>query len=128
MAEEARSLVSPDLASEGQQSDRTAMFNLYLLKPAQVETLWEAEDPNKMAQKLILAHIEDISESTGEDWRSWNENEDRFEANELKWIADYVVRNLVFIRVDLKIEDPDACSHLMQALWKTLDLLNSDLP
>ena len=111
---------------KGDQSERTAAFNLYLLKPQHVQSLWDAADPNKFAQRLILEHIEDVSEQTGENWRSWNENEDRFEANELKWISDFIVRNLVFIRCDLKIEEPDACSHLMQCLWKSLDLLNSE--
>ena len=73
-----------------------------------------------------MAHVEDVSEQTGEDWRSWDENEDRFEPNELKWIADFAVRNLVFIKSDLQITDLDAISHMMQVLWMTLDLLNKN--
>ena len=97
---------------------------MYLVKPEQVDELWSDPSPNEHAQRLILAHVEDVSEQTGEDWRSWDENEDRFEPNELKWIADFVVRNLVFIRTDLKVSEPDSVSHLMQVLWLTLDLLN----
>ena len=112
----------------GATTDRAQIFNLYLLKPEQVCSLWEDSNPNAAAQKLILAHVEDCEEQLGQDWHSWNENEDRFEANELKWIADFVVRNLVFIRSDLQITNDDTASHLMQVLWKALDLMNNDPP
>ena len=99
---------------------------MYILKPSEVSELWEAEDPNKYAQRLIYLHIEDVSEQSGEDWRTWDEFEERFEADELKWIADFLVRNLVFVRSDLRIEDVVATCHIMQVLWKTLDLLNNE--
>ena len=81
--------------------DRAQIFNMYLLKPEQVNDLWNDVSPNAMAQSLILAHVQDYCEQTQEDWRTWDEYEDRFEPNELKWIADFVVRNLVFIKTDL---------------------------
>ena len=87
--------------STSMTQERAQIFGAYLLKPEQVNDLWEAENPNEAAQRLILAHVENVSEQTGEDWRSWDENEDRFEPNELKWIADFAVRNLVFIKTDL---------------------------
>jgi len=55
---------------------------------------------------------------------SWNENENRFENNELKWIADFIVGNLCFVRKDLQIMDDEATAFIMEALWKTLDLLS----
>ena len=106
--------------------DRAKTYSMYLLKPENVCDLWESSEPNADAQKLILSHIEDCSEVTSEDWRTWDENEDRFEANELKWIADFVVRNLVFIRSDLHVTNDDTVSHLMQILWKALNLLERD--
>jgi len=36
------------------------------------------------------------------------------------------VRNLVFVRSDLCIEEPEAICHLMHVLWLTLDLLNPE--
>jgi len=48
----------------------------------------------------------------------------RFEANKLKWIADYMIHALVFIKSDLAISDSTCASHIMQVLWSTLDLLN----
>ena len=77
-----------------------------------------------MAQKLVLENVEEVSDQTGQNWNKWDENENRFEANELKWIGDYVVRSLIFIRTDLQIEDAEKTSHIIQILWKTLDLLN----
>ena len=79
-----------------------------------------------MTQSLLLNHLEDVKEQSGTDWCTWDAYEDRFEANELKWISDYVVRNLVFVRTELRINDPDTTSHILEALWKTLDLLNEE--
>ena len=79
-----------------------------------------------MTQSIILSHLEDIKDQSGADWRTWDAFEDRFEPNELKWISDYIVRNLVFVRTELSINDPDTTSHILQALWKTLDLLNEE--
>ena len=59
---------------------------------------------------------------------SWNENENRFENNELKWIADFIVGNLCFVRKDLQIIDNEATAFIMEALWKTLDLLSDQKP
>ena len=54
--------------------------------------------------------------------RTWDENESRFEANELKWIADFVVRNLIFIKKELQIDSDETTAHLLHVLWQTLDL------
>jgi hypothetical protein len=72
---------------------------------------------------LILDHIEELSEATGQDLMSWDENENRFEVNELKWLGDFVVGNLVFIRKELKITDQEKSAYIMEVLWKTLALL-----
>ena len=74
----------------------------------------------------MLEHVEEISETAGQDWSKWDDTEDRFEADELNWIAQYVLNNLVFIKSDLGLSNPEAISHVMQVLWKTLDLLNPD--
>ena len=66
-----------------------------------------------MAQKLVLENVEEVSDQTGQNWNKWDENENRFEANELKWIGDYVVRSLIFIRSDLQIEDAEKTSHII---------------
>ena len=120
--------LSSQMTGAQEEQERIALFASYVLKPEQVEAVWEAVDPNAEAQRLVLAHIDDISEQCGQDWRNWDENENRFEAGELKWIADYVVASLVFAKSDLQIENFDAICHVVQVLWKTLDLLNMDAP
>lgn len=107
-----------------QDQNKTSSFLLHLVRPDSIDGLWEAEEPQKVAQKLLLEYVEDVSQATGKDWRSWDENEMRFEANELKWIADYMIHALVFIKSDLAIADSTCASHIMQVLWSTLDLLN----
>ena len=44
----------------------------------------------------------------------WNENENRFESNELKWIADFLINNLVFIRSELQVTDADNTASIME--------------
>lgn len=58
----------------------------------------------------------------GRDLVSWDEFESRFEANELKWIADFVVNNMVFVKTTLKIDDTVCISKILAAFWTTLDL------
>ena len=58
----------------------------------------------------------------GRDLVSWDEYESRFESNELKWIADFVVNNLVFVRSTLGIDDPICISKILAVFWTTLDL------
>ena len=79
-------------------------------------------------KKLILEHIEDISEQGQENWRTWDENESRFESGELKWISDYVIGALCFAKSDMKSDDCETIAHVVQILWKTLDLLNMNAP
>ena len=104
-----------DAAGDGKSSP--ALFAQYLLKPDEVQSLWQSENPNLMVSRLILDYVEDESERTGQDWHKWDEYESRFEPNELKWIADYIVRNLVFVKSDLGMDDPEAICHLMHILW-----------
>ena len=80
-------------------------------------------------QKILLEFINDEGERSGQDLRTWDEFESRYEENELKWISDYVVSNLVFIKNELKITDNEAISHVLHVLWTTLDLFaeNQDL-
>jgi len=49
-----------------------ALFKEYLLRPDQVMNFWDSTDPNKAASKLILEHLEDESDRTGQDWQSWD--------------------------------------------------------
>ena len=110
--------------AHGQSTDRAQLFKLFLVRPEQVDELWDSPEPNMYAQNLLLEHIEEFGEATQQDLMSWNENENRFEPNELKWIADFVVGNLVFVKKELKINDQERISFILEILWKTLDLFD----
>ena len=114
------------IENDGEEQPKVDVFNLYLIRPEQVDTVWESKTPNEAVQKLLLEHIEEYGEQVGQDLRSWDENESRYEANELKWISDYVVANLVFIKKQLKVTDNVAISHLLHVLWSTLDLFSEN--
>ena len=98
------------------------LFHLYVIKPEKVQELWDAKDPNQQAQQLLLDHIEELGESVGQNLLTWDENESRFEPNELKWIGDFIINNLIFIKRELNIDQPEAIAHLLQVFWQTLDL------
>ena len=47
----------------------------------------------------------------------WDENENRFEPNELKWIADWVVNGLCFAKKELMLENVEHVSQVVELLW-----------
>lgn len=57
---------------------------------------------------------------------TWDEYQCRYEANELKWIADYLVQGLVFIKTKLKINDEQRICWILETLWQTLDIFDYD--
>ena len=113
----------------GEEEPEVDVFELYLIRPEMIDAVWDSKTPNADVQKILLEFINDEGERTGQDLRTWNEFESRYEENELKWISDYVVSNLVFIKNELKITDNEAISHVLHVLWTTLDLFaeNQDL-
>ena len=92
---------------------RTQALLMYVIRPESVDALWQAEEPSTVCQKLLLEHIEDVQAASGVDWKSWDETEMRFEQGELKWIADYMINALVFIKTELKIETAEHVSHIL---------------
>ena len=76
---------------------------------------------------MLLDHIDELGESIGQNLHTWDENESRFEPNELKWIGDFIINNLIFIKKELKIDDPEAIAHLLHVLWQTLDLFSDQV-
>jgi len=76
-------------------------------------------------QELIQDYLKVYSTQNSKDIQKYNETEMRYEPNmELKWLADYIVNGLVFLKHDLKLEDQDGIAETLQALWETLDFLN----
>ncbi len=62
------------------------------------------------------------AEARKQDLNKWDDCESRFEPNELKWIGNFMVDNLVFCKNTLKCDDGGACSQLGQLLWEVLDI------
>lgn len=56
--------------------------------------------------------------------QNWDEYENRYEPNELKWIADYIIHGLVFAKKDLQLETDEQIAHVVHALWNALDLFS----
>merc|ERR1712166_61374 len=90
-----------------------AVEELRLVPTAVIDELWNAHDPNAKAQELFLTYLSTESTKRNEDLNKWDDCESRFEPNELKWIANFNVDNLVFCKSKLCLEDDDACSQLL---------------
>ena len=71
---------------------------------------------------MFQNYLQTESTKRNEDLNKWDDCESRFEPNELKWIANFNVDNLVFCRTNLMVEDEAVCSQLLQLLWEVLDL------
>lgn len=87
-----------------------------------IDELWNAEDPNAKAQELFQNYLQTESTKRNEDLNKWDDCESRFEPNELKWISNFNVDNLVFCRTNLMVDDETVCSQILQLLWEVLDL------
>ena len=98
----------------------------YVIEPDMVDALWEDANPNQACQKILLEYICEWGESIGKDLTQWDEYEDRYEASELKWIADFIVNNLCFIKLQLKINDCEQIAKILQMFWNTLNLFETD--
>ena len=107
---------------------RLEKYKLFVVKPEDVNPLWEAEDPSTMAQELLKDFLPVFSESLGGiDINYFSENETRYEPNqELKWLADFLINGLVLLKHDLAMEDVESISDVLQAMWETLDFMNVD--
>jgi hypothetical protein len=103
-------------------------YKSYVIKPEQVDELWEAADPLDKAQELLLEFIDQYNETNGQNIQIYDEYEKRYEPNgELKLLADYLINGLVFLKHDCKMTDNDAIAETLDCLWQTLDFLNTQL-
>lgn len=93
-----------------------------IVPSAVIDELWNAQDPNAKAQELFLSYLSTESAKRNEDLNKWDDCESRFEPNELKWIANFNVDNLVFCKTKACIADESCMSAVIQLLWEVLDL------
>jgi len=87
-----------------------AVEELRLVPTAVIDELWNAQDPNAKAQELFLTYLSTESTKRNEDLNKWDDCESRFEPNELKWIANFNVDNLVFCKTRACITDESCLS------------------
>lgn len=52
-----------------------------------------------------MDYIKDYSESIGKDLVSWDAYEGRYEPSELKFLANFFINNLCFIKLELQVND-----------------------
>lgn len=108
-----------------ESKERLSKYKLFVVKPEQVDELWNSEDPIAFASELILEHLSVLSEERGQDVNKYSDTEKRYEPNqELKWLSDYLVNSLILLKHTLALEDADTVAEALNALWKTLDFLN----
>ena len=54
-----------------------------------------------------------------------NQYETRYEEAELKWLGNYTLNNMIFVKRELGLDHPKAVSVILQVFWETLDLLGA---
>ena len=60
---------------------RILKYKSYVVKPEQVDELWEAEDPVDKAQEFLLEYIDVYNEANGENIQKYDQYEKRYEPN-----------------------------------------------
>ncbi len=98
----------------------------YVIEADAVQAAWDAVDPNALVRELLCAWLERESERRGEDLQQWDENENRFQQNELTWLANFTLHNLGLCK-RLGLADAPA-AQLTDLLWCALDLFGEEAP
>lgn len=116
--------------TQQQPDTQKSFFDSKVVPASSVADLWIAANPNAHAQELFKTFLQNESTVQKVDLNKWDDCESRFEPNELKWIADFIVNNLVFCRTQLNCQDDEVCAKILQLLWDVLNLFGEqqDLP
>lgn len=110
---------------KSESQERLEKYKSFVVKPEQIDELWNSPDPIGFSSELIMEHLEVLSDEKGKNINLYDQNEKRYEPNqELKWLSDYLVNGLILLKHKLAIEDKDTLAEALNALWKTLDFLN----
>lgn len=72
--------------------------DLSVIPASQISAVWNAADPSAQVKQLFLQFLAQESEAKRQDFQKWDEFEMRFEENELNWISDFILNNLVFCK------------------------------
>ena len=110
---------------KSESQERLEKYKSFVVKPEQIDELWNSSDPIAFSSELIMEHLDILSAEKGKNINQYDQNEKRYEPNqELKWLSDYLVNGLILLKHKLAIEDKDTLAELLNTFWKTLDFLN----
>jgi len=81
-----KDLTSQQASDEGKRESQdeiaaqiAAQQRLWVVKPSQVDELWNHEDPSAFCQDLLMEHLDLLSEDKGENVNQYSEFENRYE-------------------------------------------------
>jgi len=75
-------------------------FELFVLRPEDIDPIWNSEDPKASVMQKVRSHIKLIEEADPE-FNRHTEFEDRYEPPELSFLANFFLHNMVFLKEDL---------------------------
>lgn len=86
--------------------DKNGFFRkaVFVLNEDDIDYVWNAENPNVAVQVALHRYFEKLSDK-GQKVQDYNEFENRYEPGELKFIANFILSNLCFLRTELGIND-----------------------
>jgi hypothetical protein len=86
--------------------DRNGFFKktVFVLTEDDIDSVWNAENSNAAVQAALHRYFEKLSDK-GQKVQDYNEFENRYEPGELKFIANYILSNLCFLKTELGIND-----------------------
>jgi hypothetical protein len=95
-----------------------------ILKPAEVEAVWNSEDPKHLMADFVARNVRE----KGSEWNRYSAFENRWEQAEFSIIGEYCLQALVFARGELKIRDLYTVGALTNAFFDLLMAFNNQNP
>ena len=97
---------------------------IFTVHPHDVDSIWTAEDSIDATCKILFTFFEEYKDKKGIDLQAHTQYENRYENSELRWLASYIVNNMVFVKSDLGIENPKAVALMLHVMWEALEPFN----
>ena len=110
-------MTEPNQATEEDQQ-QPDLFEGFLVRPEEVDEVWEAEDPQAVVHERIRLSI---MKRQYEDDDSIGNPDDRYCVLERRWLTDYYLNNLIFIKSELTGLDNNTVSFMAEGLYRAFD-------
>lgn len=91
-----------------------------ILKPAEVEHLWNSEDPKKLMVDYVMRIVREKIGRHGSEWNRHSPFEQRWEKAECTMIGEFCLQALVFARGEAKISDSLTVGSIVNAFYDIL--------